>query len=46
MKKEIFEQVHTTRAGDKILRRRRKPRGIRQIISRGIKRMFGNAAIK
>ena len=43
-KKELFEQVPTTRAGDRILRRRRKPRGIRYTIFRGILRLFKGTA--
>jgi len=40
VKKELFEQVPTTRAGDRVLRRRRRPRGIYQTIYRGIQRLF------
>jgi hypothetical protein len=39
-KKDIYEQIPTTRTGDRILRRRRRPRGLRNIISRGIRRVF------
>jgi len=39
-KKELFEQVPTTRIGDKVLRRRRRPDGILRNISRSILKLL------
>lgn len=40
MEKEPFEQVPSSHAGDKVLRRRRKSRGIIPAILRNIQRLF------
>jgi hypothetical protein len=39
MDKEPFEQVPTTRAGDRVLRRRRKSRSIIPLIFRNIRKL-------
>ena len=43
-KKESLEQVPAIRAGDKVLRRRRKPRGIFHNIFRRVLRLFKGTA--
>ena len=39
MEKEAFEQVPTTRAGDKVLRRRRKSQSFFPLLFRNIRRL-------
>jgi len=39
-KKELLEQVPTVRAGDRLLRRRRMPRGVLRTISRSVSSFF------
>ncbi|OGN88476.1 MAG: hypothetical protein A2158_08150 [Chloroflexi bacterium RBG_13_46_14] len=40
VEKASFEQVPSTRAGDRVLRRRRKPRGLFPYIVRNIRKLI------
>ena len=44
--KEPLEQIPTARTGDRVLRRRRKPKGILRTISGGILRLFRSRAAR
>jgi len=45
-KKEGLEEVPTIRPGDKVLRRRRRPRGVLHTVSQNISRFFKRATSK
>jgi len=45
-RKELLEEVTTIRPGDKVLRRRRKPRGILHTISQNVSKFFKGRASK
>jgi len=46
VKKELVEEVPTIRPGDRVLRRRRKPRGILRALSQNISKLFKGRASK
>ncbi|TET18299.1 MAG: hypothetical protein E3J75_00430 [Dehalococcoidia bacterium] len=45
-KKELLEEIPTIRPGDRVLRRRRKPRGILRTISQNVSRFFKGTVSK
>ncbi len=46
MDKEIYEPVQTTRSGEKVLRRRRRLRGIRHFICQGVRKIFKGTTVR